>query len=275
MNLIDGKSLAATIRDNVKKEVASLPTPPGLGVLLVGDDAASQTYVNLKEKAATEAGIKTDIRRMPASTSDEQLEEIIRTWNADPAINAILIQLPLPAGHDTDRVVATMDPAKDVDGFHPETVKRLLATGDAIVSPVHEAVLRLIAATGFDPRNKTATILANSETFAVPLAHLLRRAGFITATMSPDLLDGEVLRDSDVIVSAVGKPGFVGADLVKPGVIVIDVGTSKDEQGKIRGDADADSLGKIDGWLTPSPGGVGPMTVALLLKNVVRIASGA
>jgi methylenetetrahydrofolate dehydrogenase (NADP+)/methenyltetrahydrofolate cyclohydrolase len=229
--------------------------------------------VNLKEKAAQDAGIKTDIRRMPATAPDEQLEEIIRTWNTDPGVNAILIQLPLPSGHDTDRIVAAMDPLKDVDGFHPETVKRLLSTGDAIISPVHEAVLRLIAATGFDPRNKTATILANSGTFALPLSHLLQKAGFITAIMDPDMLDGDVLRTSDVIVSAVGRSGFLGADLVKPGSVIIDVGTSKDEHGKIRGDADADSLNDIDGWLTPSPGGVGPMTVALLLKNVVMLAS--
>jgi methylenetetrahydrofolate dehydrogenase (NADP+)/methenyltetrahydrofolate cyclohydrolase len=272
MKPIDGKSLAASIREDVKHDVSQLPSPPGLGVLLVGEDPASHVYVNLKEKAAKEAGIRTDIRRLSAHLSDDELELIIRDWNADPAIDAILIQLPLPAGHDADRLINVMDPKKDVDGFHPDTIKRLLAGEATIISPVHEAVLRLIAATGFDPRNKAATILANSETFSKPLAYLLQRAGFITAVMHPDVLDSEVLQTSDVIVSAVGRPGFVGADLVKPGTIIIDVGTTKDEYGMVRGDADAAGLHDVDGWLTPVPGGVGPMTVALLLKNVVRLA---
>ena len=272
MNLIDGKSLAATIRAEVKDEVAQLPSPPGLGVLLVGDDPASNLYVNLKEKAAREAGINADIRRELATTSDDDLIGIIHAWNANTSIHAILIQLPLPVGHDTDRVVAAMDPEKDVDGFHPETLRRLKEGEAVIISPVHEAVLRLIAASGLDPREKSATILANSQTFADPLTYLLRRAGFVTATMDPEILDGDVLRTSDVVVTAIGRPGFLGADLIKPDAVVIDVGTTKDERGVVRGDADATSLSNVDGWLTPVPGGVGPMTVALLMKNVVRLA---
>ncbi len=273
MKLIDGKSLALSIREEVKNEVANLPSPPGLAVLLVGDDPASHLYVGLKEKAAQEAGIKTDIRRVDASTSDDELIATIQAWNTDISIHGILIQLPLPAGHDTDRVITAMDPKKDVDGFHPETIKRLKGGEATVLSPVHEAVLRLIAATNLDPRGKGATILANSQTFAEPLTHLLQRAGFVTAIMDPGTLDGDLLRASDVIVTAVGRPGFLAKDLVKPGAVLIDVGTTKDEHGIVRGDVDAVSLSTIDGWLTPVPGGVGPMTVALLMKNVVRLFS--
>lgn len=271
MHLIDGKSLAAKLREEVKTDVAQLPSPPGLGVLLVGDDPASHVYVNLKEKAAKDAGIRTDFRRVPAYTPDDELEQIVQSWNADSSINGILIQLPLPPGHDPDRLVAAMDPLKDVDGFHPTTIERLKKGEAVIISPVHEAVLRLIAATGIDPRHKTVTVLANSETFSSPLIYLLQKAGFLTALMHPDALDGEVLRTSDVVISAVGRPGFLGADLVKSGVIIIDVGTAKDEKGIVRGDADAAPMTVLDGWITPVPGGVGPMTVALLLKNVVRL----
>lgn len=272
MQLINGRLLAESIREEVTKEVAALPTPPGLGVLLVGDDAASHLYVNLKEKAAQEAGIRTDIRRVPATVTDDELEAIIRAWNADVTVNGILVQLPLPPGHDADRLVAAIDPKKDADGFHPESVRRLLAGEGMIVPPVHEAALRLIAATGLDPRGKSATILANSEIFAAPLRHLLQRAGFVTALMDPEQLKGDVLRDSDVIITALGRAGFVGPDIVKTGVVIIDIGTTKDETGATRGDADAQALAATEGWLTPVPGGVGPMTVALLLKNVVRLA---
>ena len=271
MQLIDGKSLARSIREEIKKDIATLPRAPGLAVLLVGDDPASHLYVNLKEQAAQEAGIRTDIQRLPSTTSDKDLEQIIQKWNSDPAIHAILIQLPLPSGHDTDKIIMAMDPSKDVDGFHPVTIKKLLKGEATIISPVHEAVLRLIAATGIDPRSKTATILANSDIFSEPLAYLLQRAGFVTARMDADLLNGEVLRSSDVIVSALGRPGFIGPDLVKPGAVLIDVGTAKDTQGRICGDVDAPAFSSIEGWLTPVPGGVGPMTVALLLKNTLSL----
>lgn len=252
--------------------MSQLPSPPGLGVLLVGDDAASHLYVNLKEKAAKSAGIHTDIQRLPANISDETLEQIIHAWNAEPTIHGILIQLPLPKGHDTDRLIAAINPKKDVDGFHPQTIMALETGNATILSPVHEAVLRLIAATGLDPRNKAATILANSEIFSKPLTHTLQRAGFITAVMDPDMLDADVLRTSDVIVSAVGRPGIIGPDIVKPNAVIIDVGTTKNEHGQVKGDADTDALKNTPGHLSPVPGGVGPLTVALLLKNTVRLA---
>jgi methylenetetrahydrofolate dehydrogenase (NADP+) / methenyltetrahydrofolate cyclohydrolase len=271
MILIDGKSLAEKIRDEVKNDVSSLPAPPKLGVLLVGDDKASSLYVNLKEKAAQEAGIRTDIRRLPAETVDKELISVINEWNEDRETNAILVQLPLPPGHDTDKVVSAMDPEKDADGFHHENVEALVSGNGQIISPVHEAVLRCIASTGLDPRGKAATVIANSDTFADPLIHLLKHAGFITAWYVPDGMDTEALKTSDVVVIAIGRARFLGPDLVKPGSVIIDVGTNKDELGKTCGDADTAAFTNIDGWITPVPGGVGPMTVALLLNNVVRL----
>ncbi|MEN9558105.1 MAG: 5,10-methylene-tetrahydrofolate dehydrogenase/Methenyl tetrahydrofolate cyclohydrolase [Candidatus Parcubacteria bacterium] len=273
MTLIDGKALAQTIHNEVAHDVATLSSPPGLGVLLVGDDDASHVYVNLKEKAAKKAGIHTDIQRLPAEVSDDALEQVIRVWNGEPTIHGILLQLPLPPGHDTDRLIAAIDPAKDVDGFHPETIRRLREGQASIISPVHEAVLRLIAASGLDPRQKACTILANSDTFSAPLAYLLQRAGFVTAVMHPEVLDARVLQTSDVIVSAVGRAGFIGPDLVKPGAVLVDVGTTKDALGRVCGDMDAAALATTPGFLTPVPGGVGPMTVALLLKNLVRLST--
>lgn len=271
MKLIDGKTLAQTIRREVKEDVAKLPVPPVLGVILVGEDPASRVYVGLKEKAAQEADIRTDIRRLSASVSDDELVAIIKQWNEDGSVNAILVQLPLPSGHDADKVVSAIEPLKDVDGFHPDNVEALSEGNGLIIPPVHEGIMRLIASTGVDPRGKFATVIANSDTFADPLHHLLRRAGFVTAMMQPDELDAETLQQSDVVVVAIGRPGFLGPDLVKPGAVVIDVGTTKDERGKVRGDADFEAFRNTDVWITPVPGGVGPMTVALLLKNVVRL----
>ena len=271
MKIIDGRAMALQLRADMKEEIAHLPSAPGLGVLLIGDDPASAIYVSLKEKAANEAGIHTDIKRLPASTPDDDIISIIQHWNEDSSIDGILVQLPLPEGHDTDRIIFAIDPKKDADGFHPEHIRAAeLGQGD-ILPPVHETVLRLIAATGIDPRGKAATILANSDVFAAPLVRVLQRAGFVTATMDPDDLDGDLLRTSQLIVIAIGRAGFLRSDLVSPGTVIIDVGTNRGLNGKVCGDADAASLSAIDGWITPVPGGVGPMTVALLLKNVVSL----
>ncbi len=272
MRKIDGKALADALRADVKKDVASLPVPPTLGVILVGDDPASQTYVSLKEKAATEAGIRTDVRRLPAATPDEEVVALIRAWNADPNVNAILLQLPLPAGHDADALIAAMDPAKDVDGFHPENVRALLAGEGHVLSPVHEGVMRLIASTGMDARQKHAALIANSEVFAAPLSYILDRAGFLVDRLGPDDVPSRAVAAADVIIIAVGKPHLLAASMVKDGAVVIDVGTTRLPDGRIVGDADKESFKTKEGWLTPVPGGVGPMTVALLLKNVVHLA---
>lgn len=272
MNILDGRAMAQAIREEVRTSIEASGRSFGLGVLLVGDDEASRVYVGLKEKAAAEVGVKTDIRRLSAFVTDDELIAMIESWNREESIHGILVQLPLPQGHDTDRIIAAIDPLKDVDGFHPVNIEKANAGELPMLPPVHEAVLRFIAAAGMDPRGKAATVLANSDVFSAPLERVLRKVGFITAAMHPDELDTEILRTSNVIITAIGRPGFLGADLVSPGTVVIDVGITKGEDGKVRGDADAKSLESVEGWLTPVPGGVGPMTVALLLKNVLRAA---
>lgn len=272
MQRIDGKKIAAQIRAEVAEEIRNSSIKPGLGVLLVGDDPASHIYVNLKEKAAKEAGISTTILRIPAETSDEELERIIKTWNADSTIDAILVQLPLPAGHDTERVIAAIDPSKDVDGFHSQNMKALLEGSATLFPPVHESILRLIGATDLRLHGSRAVILANSNTFAEPLQHLLTAAGSsVTIMLSATNIDAPTLEEADLIVIAFGRARFLKRSMIKPGVCVIDVGTNR-VNGNMMGDVDAESMKDLSGWLSPVPGGVGPVTVALLLKNTLELA---
>lgn len=272
MQLIDGKQLASTIQAEVATEIQQLPFTPAFAVILVGTDAASETYVALKEKAAKSVGIHAHIYRFDADCPDEQLLHCIRELNTNPAIHGILIQLPLPPGHDTDALIAEMNPAKDVDGFHPENVRALLASEATILSPVHEGVLRLIAATGIDARQKRVALIAKSDIFVTPLSYILKRAGFFVDRMAPQELDERALHAADVVIIAAGIPYLLNASMVKDSAIIIDVGITRLPDGRVVGDADAESFQQKNGWLTPVPGGVGPMTVALLLKNVVTLA---
>lgn len=272
MQLIDGKGLAASVRAGLKDEIASRGLHPKLAVLLVGDDAASRLYVDLKEKACHEVGISTDIRRLTSETSDEEIISIISSWNSDASVHGILVQLPLPPGHDTDSVITTIDPTKDADGFHPENVAKLLAGEAAIIPPVHEGILRLIGASDVPPNRTPAVVIANSDIFSVPLVHLLKTAGAFVRSYTPDTLDSEAVRESKIIVLAVGREKFLTRDLISSGACVIDVGTNKNADGKVVGDVDAEHVMDIPGWLSPVPGGVGPMTIAMLLKNVVELS---
>lgn len=265
MNLIDGRDLAKNIREELKKEIAASGKTPKLGVILVGEDSASRLYVDLKEKAATEVGIAMDIRRLPAATSDEELKNVIEAWNRDASVHGILIQLPLPDGHDTDAIIRAIDPKKDADGFHPANAEN--------IPPLHEGILRLIASTGIDLRGTRATIIANSDVFSKPLERLLKKAGCFIAILSPDDLHAPTLRDSRILVTAVGRAKFLTREHIPPNAVVIDVGTNRLPDGTVVGDVHADSVNDLPGWLTPVPGGVGPMTIAMLLKNVVALAT--
>lgn len=272
MQRIDGESLAASIREDVKRNLAATGLRPKFGVLLVGDDPASHLYVNRKEKACSEAGIVTDIRRMPASTSDEDLLAIIQGWNADEEVDAILIQVPLPPGHDTDKLIAAMDPRKDADGFHPENTAALLAGHGTVFPPVHIGILRLIGATPRDMRNAKAVIIANSDTFSDPLERLLKTAGCFVTVYRPDEIEPKIVQDADILVVAVGRAAFLTRELVKSGAVIIDVGTNRTKDGKLVGDADEKNFQDIQGWISPVPGGVGPMTIAMLLMNIAQLA---
>jgi methylenetetrahydrofolate dehydrogenase (NADP+)/methenyltetrahydrofolate cyclohydrolase len=272
MQRIDGKAIAARIQNDVREEITASGLHPRFGVLLVGDDPASHIYVNRKEKICAEVGIATDIRRVSAETTDEELLAIVNGWNADESVDAILVQVPLPLGHDTDRIIAAIDPRKDADGFHPSNASALLAGNGTIFPPVHEGVLRLIAETGRDMRGAKTVIIANSDVFRAPLQHLLERAGAFVTVFGPDDLDPVVVKDADIIAIAVGRPAFLTRDLIKSGAVVIDIGTNRTNDGRVVGDVDAKNIDDIPGWLSPVPGGVGPLTIALLMKNILDLA---
>ncbi len=271
MQRINGREIASRIRDEIREEIRSKQLSPKLCVILVGEDPASHLYVNLKEKAATEVGIATDIRRLPSTTSNDELIKIISEWNRDATVHGILVQLPLPEGHDTDAIIRAVDPTKDADGFHPENITALLDGRGTIVPPLHEGIVRLIASTGISMHGTRATIIAKSDIFSKPLEYLLKKTGTFTAVLAPDDLHAPTLRDSHIIVTAVGNAGFLTRDHIPPNAVVIDVGTSRLADGKIVGDVDAESVKNLPGWLSPVPGGVGPMTIAMLLKNVVSL----
>ncbi len=271
MHVIDGKSLAEKMRADLKREIVRNRLTPRLAILLVGDDPASRLYVDLKKKAADDVGIRVDVHHLPSQTPDEELVDLIETWNADPSIHGILVQIPLPPGHDEQRVINTIDPKKDADGFHPQNVQALLDGRATVIPPVHEGILRLINEAPLKLQGASAVIIANSDVFATPLKKLLSTAGLFVHVMSPDDLDVDLLSRADVVVIAIGRLAFLHPSMTKPDAVIIDVGTNKAGE-KTRGDADLEAYEKTDAWITPVPGGVGPMTIVQLLKNVTRLA---
>lgn len=263
MHLIDGKSLAARIRGEVKTDIEQIGLHPTLNILLVGEDPASHLYVSLKKKAGIEVGVNVEVFEFSTSVSDAELIALIKKWNQDPSVHAFLVQIPLPPPHDEDKMIAAIDPRKDVDGFHPKTTS---------IPPVHEGILQLINETPLRLNGAQATILANSNVFAAPLKRLLTTAGMSVRVMFPDALDRTALAESDVIVIAVGRINFLDASMTKSDAVIIDVGTNKGNDGTVRGDVNIETFQDQNVWITPVPGGVGPMTIAQLLKNVVRLA---
>lgn len=270
--LIDGKAIADTIQKQVRKDVVDLGFTPGLAVFLVGEDEASQVYVRLKEKACKKVGIDFHKYLCPANTQTKDLVEAIGFIDQDEHIDAILVQLPLPPQHDTQAVINAIAPNKDVDGFHPKTLKAFLDGSSKFVPGLSNGILRLIESTGEKLTGKHAVILANSDIFSSPLKKLLEQAGLTVEVVTPKSasIDAHTKR-ADVLVVAIGKPGFVGADMVKEGAIVIDVGTTKIDEA-LHGDVDFDAVKDKAGHITPVPGGVGPVTVAMLLENTVKLA---
>lgn len=274
MNLIDGKALATKIRAEVKTEVTHLGRSPRLEVMLVGNDPASHLYVDLKRRAGEEAGIQVNVHPFPETATTHELITIIEAWNTESDIDAILIQVPLPSGIDQDAVTHSLSPAKDVDGFHPSNVNALMSGNMGIIPPVHEGILRLINESPLKLPGAQCVIIANSDIFAQPLTRLLTTAGASIACMKPDELDKDLLQEADLIITAVGRLNFINPTLTRTDAVIIDVGTNKTADGKTRGDVDAEAFKNTDVWLTPVPGGVGPMTIAQLLKNIVRLSTG-
>ena len=280
---IDGREIAARIRATVAAGAAALERSsglkPGLAAVLVGDDPASATYVRMKKKACEEAGLSSRVLRLPVDTSQEELLARVADLNADREVHGILVQLPLPPQIDERAVVRAVDPEKDVDGFHPLNVGRVaLGELDETFVPATPAgILRLLDETGVELKGADAVVIGRSAIVGRPTAMLLlHRSATVTICHSGTRDLASHTRRADVLVAAVGKPGFVTAAMVKPGAAVIDVGinrvTDADGKGRLVGDVDFEDVAKVVGWLTPVPGGVGPMTIAMLLENTLAAA---
>ncbi len=269
--IIDGKKIAAEIREEIKKEIVELGITPGLAVILVGADPASHLYVGLKEKACAEVGIHFEKYLFFATESEEKIIKKIQEFNNNPDIHGILVQLPLPSHFNEAKIIAALDPLKDADGFHPANIEKLLRDESTVVPPVISGILKLLEATGEEIVNKKIAILANSETFVKPLQKILEKDNRVAYAIAPENVT-PITYDADIIVTALGRPKFLTGEMIKDGAIIIDIGTTRLEDGTLVGDVDFESVFKKAGWITPVPGGVGPMTVAMLLKNVLELA---
>ncbi len=270
--IIDGKKLASQITDHVKKEIEQLGFAPGLAVFLIGDDEASKLYVKLKERASKKVGIDFHKYLCEEETAQQDILEAIDFLNRDDHVNAILVQLPLPESFDEQTVIDKLDPSKDVDGFHPQTMRDFLSGKNDFIPGLSEGIVRLIESTNEPLQNKQAVIIANSEIFSQPLTKLLSDRGVKTSVVAPD--DKQLAQTSvaaDILITAVGRPEFIDASMIKEGSIVIDVGTTREDE-RVVGDVDFASVKKKAGYVTPVPGGVGPVTVAMLLENTVELA---
>ena len=271
--ILDGKALAKKIKEQVAAEAASLPRRPGLAVILVGENPASLVYVRSKEKDCEECGILNLGCNIPAETSEEELLQIIAEMNADPAVDGILVQLPLPKHIDEGKVLRAISPAKDVDCFHPENVGEMMV-GDPICWPCTPfGVMELLREYGISAAGKHCVVLGRSNIVGKPMTLLLLRDnGTVTVCHSktPDLK--EQCLQADILVAAVGKVNLVTADMVKEGAVVIDVAMNRNDEGKLCGDVDYAAVAEKASFITPVPGGVGPMTRAVLMRNVLAAA---
>ena len=268
--VIDGKAIAAAIREEVAREVRELGHV-GLATVLVGDDAASEIYIRLKQKAAAEAGIEAHDLRLPAETSEEELLGIVAGLNADDAVDGILVQLPLPDHIDEGRIIRSVTPAKDVDGFHPVNAGLLYLGTPGHVPATPLGIMELLAVSNVPLTGARAVVIGRSAIVGKPVAHLLLQANATVTICHSRTVDlAAHTRRADVLVAAVGRPGLVTADMVKPGATVIDVGVNRTEAGLV-GDVDP-AVFEVAGLMTPVPGGVGPMTIAMLLRNTLTAA---
>jgi len=274
--IIDGKQTSAKLRQSIYDKVAELKTKgvnPGLAVIIVGDDPASRTYVNNKKKACAECGIYSEEYALPAETSEKELLELIDVLNGRNDINGILVQLPLPKHISEEKVIFAIDPKKDVDAFHPQNVGAIM-TGDYEFLPCTPAgVMALLEEYGIDVTGKSAVVIGRSNIVGKPQAMLLLHKNAtvtICHSRTKDLAD--VVRQADVVVAAIGKLEFVTKDMIKPGAVVIDVGINRNAEGKLRGDVAFDEVKDVASYITPVPGGVGPMTITMLMQNTLRAA---
>ena len=272
--ILDGKSLAASIRASVRQRIAAGNARPGLAVILVGDDPASRVYVRNKARACEEAGVHSVQIDYPSGVSQDEVLARIRALNADPSIHGILVQLPLPAHLDGARILQAVSPAKDADGFHDANLGALLAGRPRFVPCTPAGILRLLEAAAIPLASRHAVVVGRSNIVGKPLALLLlQRDATVTICHSRTEDLAAECRRADVLVAAVGRAKLVTAAMVKPGACVVDVGINRLADGSLAGDVDFHAVKEVAGWITPVPGGVGPMTIAMLLENCLHASA--
>lgn len=278
--LIDGKAIAQRIRQRIAAEVATFQqatgVTPHLAAILVGDDPASGVYVRTKERACQQAGMHSTVHRLPASTPEANLLELIGNLNADPRTHGILVQLPLPPQIDTQRVLDAVDPRKDVDCFHPENVGRLVQHRPRFLPCTPHGILHLLKESGIDPAGRHVVVLGRSEIVGKPIGIMLVQKGAgadatVTICHSRTQRLPEITRTADILIAAIGRPEFVTADMIQPGAVVIDVGVNRVGE-KLVGDVAFGPVAEVAAAITPVPGGVGPMTIAMVLQNTLTAA---
>ena len=270
--LIDGKAIARSVEDEVAAAISRLGFAPGLVAVRVGNDPASEIYVRNKAKKARELGLRGDEMILPDTTSEEELLAVVDRLNRDDGVDGILVQLPLPKQIDPTKIIDAISPSKDVDGFHPISVGKLHLGRSTLAPCTPSGVIRLIESTGVAIAGSNAVVIGRSDIVGKPMAALLlQRNATVTITHSRTRDLAAVARQADILVAAIGKARFVTSDMVKPGAVVIDVGINRVD-GKVTGDVDFANVREVAGWITPVPGGVGPMTIAMLMKNTVTAA---
>ncbi|MDR2912235.1 MAG: bifunctional 5,10-methylene-tetrahydrofolate dehydrogenase/5,10-methylene-tetrahydrofolate cyclohydrolase [Alistipes sp.] len=287
MTIIDGKEVAAALRKEIAAEVGEMVAagqrPPCLVAILVGDDGASQTYVGNKEKMSAEVGFSSRVLRMPAETTEEELLREVEKLNADPEVDGYIVQMPLPRHIDEQRVIEAIDPRKDVDGFHPENMGRMALGLPAFVSATPDGILSLLKYYKIPTAGKHCVVIGRSNTVGRPVANLLSQKGWdctVTICHSRTANLPEVVRQGDIVIAAIGKAEFVTGDMIKPGAVVIDVGITRVPSAETKsgwrllGDVRFDEVAPKSSYITPVPGGVGPMTVVSLMKNTLKARKG-
>ncbi len=269
--IMDGKALSAKKREKIKARISDRGIEPCLAVILVGDDPASKIYVGNKKKACEQVGIRSEQYFLPSDASSDQLLALIRKLNADKRVNGILCQLPLPGDLDEKTVIGAIDPRKDVDAFSAENVGHIMI-GDQVFLPCTPAgIMELLHEYGVDPAGKSCVVVGRSNIVGKPMAMLLlQEHGTVTICHSRTRDLSSFTRSADILVAAVGKPKFITSDMVGNGAVVIDVGMDRDENGKLCGDVDYQNVEPKASYITPVPGGVGPMTITMLLENTLK-----
>ena len=276
MKILDGKAVSLKVKESVKvraDELKKFGVEPTLAVVLVGEDKASQTYVRAKEKACNEYGIKSVAHRLSENTTQNELLALINVLNLDDSIHGILVQLPLPKHIDTNVVLAAIDPRKDVDGFHAVNVGKLVSGLDGFVPCTPLGVMEILKEYGIEVAGLNAVVIGRSNIVGKPMANLLLNASAtVTVTHSKTKNLKEICKNADLIVAAIGRPFFLKADMIKDGAVVVDVGINRLDDGRLVGDVDFDEVAPKCSYITPVPGGVGPMTIAMLLNNTILAA---